>query len=99
MSAEPAVARGGSDPRRSPGDHWYRYRHGLMRSGLTVCTFMLTGAAACDGGFTCIPGSHKSNFIDRIPPEVRRFERRPHRGPAGKILSMRRYGFAPAAAL
>ena len=68
---------GGSDPRRSPGDHWYQYRHGLMRSGLTVCTFMLAGAAEGDGGFACVPGSHKSNFIDRTPPEVRRFERRP----------------------
>lgn len=48
-----------------------------MRNGLTVCTFMLSGAAPGDGGFACIPDCHKSNFIDRIPPEVRSFERRP----------------------
>jgi ectoine hydroxylase-related dioxygenase (phytanoyl-CoA dioxygenase family) len=60
------------------GDHWYKYRDGVIRNGLCVVTFFLTPAAEGDGGFACIPGSHKSNFISSIPPEVRRFERRAH---------------------
>ena len=69
---------GGSHPNHTAGDHWYRYHDGVMRNGLTVFTFMLTDADAGDGGFACVPGSHKSNFIDKLPPEVRRFERRAH---------------------
>jgi ectoine hydroxylase-related dioxygenase (phytanoyl-CoA dioxygenase family) len=57
------------------GDHYYRYRDGVMRNGLCVVIHFLAPAAAGDGGFGCIPGSHKSYFIDAIPPEVRRFER------------------------
>jgi hypothetical protein len=62
----------------SEADHWYRYKDGVMRNGLSVLTFALAPAGAGDGGFACIPGSHKSNFPRVIPPEVRRFERRPH---------------------
>ena len=68
---------GGSHLRHSWSDHWYRYQDGLMRNGLTVITFFLTGATEGDGGFACVPGSHKSNFIDLLPPDVRAFERRP----------------------
>lgn len=57
------------------GDHWYKYRDGVMRNGLCVITYFLTPAAEGDGGFACIPGTHKSNFLASIPPEVRRFER------------------------
>ncbi len=49
-----------------------------MRNGLTVVTFFLTHANVGDGGFACIPGSHKSNFVDNVPADVRMFERRPH---------------------
>src|SRR5213596_1449987 len=35
-------------------------------------------AAEGDGGFACIPGTHKSHFLNGIPPEVRRFERKAH---------------------
>ena len=59
-------------------DHWYKYRDGVMRNGLTVVTFFLTHASVGDGGFACIPGSHKSNFVDNVPADVRMFERRPH---------------------
>jgi len=59
-------------------DHWYKYRDGVMRNGLTVVTFFLTHANVGDGGFACIPGSHKSNFVDNVPADVRMFERRPH---------------------
>jgi hypothetical protein len=57
------------------GDHWYKYRDGVMRNGLCVVTYFLTPAATGDGGFACIPGTHKSHFLHAIPPEVRRFER------------------------
>lgn len=61
-----------------PGDHWYRYHDGMMRNGLTVFTYCLSAAPAGAGGFCCIPGSHKSNFIASIPDEVRQFERPAH---------------------
>lgn len=57
------------------GDHWYKYRDGRMRNGLCVVTFFLTPAAEGDGGFACIPGTHKTNFLGCIPREVMRFER------------------------
>ncbi len=57
------------------GDHWYRYRDGRMLNGLCVVTFFLTPAAEGDGGFACIPGTHKSHFIPAIPRDVMRFER------------------------
>ncbi|MDA0748669.1 MAG: phytanoyl-CoA dioxygenase family protein [bacterium] len=60
------------------GDHWYKYRDGAMRNGLTVATFFLSPAKKGDGGFCCIPGSHKSNFIFSLPRDVRTFERKPH---------------------
>ena len=41
-------------------DHWYRYQDGVMRNGLSVVTLFLSDAAAGDGGFACIPGSHKT---------------------------------------
>ncbi len=57
------------------GDHWYKYRDGQMKNGLCVVTYFLASAAQGDGGFVCIPGTHKSNFIDSIPHEVLRYER------------------------
>jgi hypothetical protein len=57
------------------GDHWYKYRDGQMRNGLTVVTYFLVPAKAGDGGFACIPGTHKSNFLESIPREVLRLER------------------------
>jgi hypothetical protein len=59
-------------------DHWYKYRDGVMRNGLTVVTFFLTHASKGDGGFACIPGSHKSNFPFNVPDDVRDFRRVPH---------------------
>ena len=58
-------------------DHWYRYHDGVMRNGLTVCTYFLSHAGPGDGGFACIPGSHKSNFVQNLPPDVRSFDNRP----------------------
>ena len=59
-------------------DHWYQYRDGVIRCGLTVVTFVLSAARAGDGGFCCIPGSHKSNFIGSLPRDVRKYQRTPH---------------------
>ena len=72
---------GGSHLRHSWGDHWYRYQDGLLRNGLTVITFFLTDAAEGDGGFACVPGSHKSNYLDLLPRDVRNYER-----PASYVL-------------
>ena len=72
---------GGEDGGRPGGpesNHWYKYRDGVIRNGLCVITYFLSDAAEGDGGFACIPGSHKSNFLSCIPAEVRRFERVPH---------------------
>jgi hypothetical protein len=57
------------------GDHWYKVRDGQTLNGLCVVTFFLTPAAEGDGGFACIPGTHKSHFLRNIPAEVKRFER------------------------
>jgi hypothetical protein len=56
-------------------DHWYRCHKGVIRNGLMVFTYCLTPAGAGDGGFICVPGSHKSNFVMDIPEEVRLQER------------------------
>ncbi|MGB0997638.1 MAG: phytanoyl-CoA dioxygenase family protein [Pseudomonadales bacterium] len=57
-------------PRRYESDHWYHYNNGTMRNGLMVATWALTDAGPNDGGFVCVPGSHKTNFIDRLPEAV-----------------------------
>ena len=57
------------------GDHWYQCHKGVIRNGLTVFTYCLTPAGPGDGGFICVPGSHKSNFVMDIPEEVRLQER------------------------
>jgi hypothetical protein len=59
-------------------DHWYRYTEGLMRNGLTVFTYCLAPAGPGDGGFCCIPGSHKSNLIQHIPPEIKTLQQAAH---------------------
>ncbi|MBT3268569.1 hypothetical protein HN371_15545 [Candidatus Poribacteria bacterium] len=60
------------------GDHWYRFRDGEMRNGLCVFTFFLAHADEGDGGFACVPGSHKANYLSYLPGDVRRFERAAH---------------------
>ena len=60
------------------GDHWYKYRDGIMRNGLCVISYQLADVHEGDGGFACIPGSHKSNFTGNIPADVRNYERQPH---------------------
>ncbi len=68
----------GGRPGGPEGDHWYKYRDGVMRNGLCVMTYNLAAAPEGAGGFACIPGSHKSNFPTHIPSGVRGFERPAH---------------------
>jgi hypothetical protein len=56
-------------------DHWYRCHKGVIRNGLMVFSYCLTPTGPGDGGFICVPGSHKSNFLMDIPEEVRTQER------------------------
>ncbi len=60
------------------GDHWYKYRDGIIRTGLTVVTYFSSPAGPGDGGFACIPGTHKTNFLNSIPDDVRQFDRDAH---------------------
>jgi len=69
---------GGPSAQSGEGDHWYRYHDGMMRNGLMVFTYCLSHAGPGDGGFGCIPGSHKSNFAKQIPTEVRSYEQAAH---------------------
>lgn len=64
---------GGGTPYDRP--EYYHFRNGRMYNGLTVATWALTDVPAGQGGFACIPGSHKANYI--CPPEIRSFSRDP----------------------
>jgi ectoine hydroxylase-related dioxygenase (phytanoyl-CoA dioxygenase family) len=41
---------------------YYHFRNGRMYNGLTAVMYNLTDVAIGQGGFGCIPGSHKSNL-------------------------------------
>jgi ectoine hydroxylase-related dioxygenase (phytanoyl-CoA dioxygenase family) len=45
-------------------DHsrYHRFEHGKIRCGLSVAAFQLTDVRPGDGGFICVPGSHKASF-------------------------------------
>lgn len=58
-------------------DHWYKVRNGQIRNGLTVFAYVLTDVPEGAGGFTCIPGTHKSQFLDGIPRDVLTQDSRP----------------------
>ena len=73
--ADGQIIHGG--PMRYESDHWYHYHDGVMRNGLMVATWVLNDAEPGDGGFVCIPGSHKTNFIDAVPRDVLTQEYRP----------------------
>ena len=64
---------GGTRAAEDDSDHgethyYFRYHNGRIRNGLTVTTFVLADEGPGDGGFMCIPGSHKSNFP--LPQDV-----------------------------
>src|SRR5262249_18741812 len=48
---------------------YYHFRGDRMYNGLTVVAWNLTDTGPADGGFCCIPGSHKSNYP--CPPAIR----------------------------
>jgi hypothetical protein len=56
---------GGNTP-FDPGQ-FYHVSEGRMYNGLVVIAYNLTDVGEHDGGFGCVPGSHKANF--RIPPD------------------------------
>jgi hypothetical protein len=60
---------GGSNPYDTT--MYYQVMHGRIHSGLTVVSYALTDLGEHDGGFCCIPGSHKSEFP--LPEEYRDF--------------------------
>lgn len=41
---------------------FYHYDNGRMRNGLTVVAYNLKDVNPGDGGFACVPGTHKSNL-------------------------------------
>jgi hypothetical protein len=62
----------GSTARHFDGSQYYTYANGQMRCGMIVCQFQLADVNPGDGGFCCIPGSHKANFP--LPKEIRQWE-------------------------
>ncbi|PSR22553.1 MAG: mitomycin antibiotics/polyketide fumonisin biosynthesis protein [Sulfobacillus acidophilus] len=68
--AKPLYLHGGATP-YDPGQY-YHVRNDIMYSGLTVVSYALTDIGPSDGGFCCIPGSHKANFP--VPEEYERFQ-------------------------
>ncbi|MBK34727.1 MAG: hypothetical protein CME26_04245 [Gemmatimonadetes bacterium] len=53
--------------------HFYQFHNGQMRCGLTVVAWNLTDVNPGDGGFACIPGSHKANYV--APRDIARLEK------------------------
>ena len=78
---------GGGSPFRS--SQYYRFEDGEMRNGLSVVAYNLADVGPMDGGFGCVPGSHKSNYafpndwreMEELSPIVQRIT-----GPAGTAI-------------
>ena len=62
----------GSTARHFGGATYYTYANDQMRCGMIVCSFQLADTNEGDGGFCCIPGSHKANFP--LPKDIRNWE-------------------------
>ncbi len=60
---------GGEPHDRSRG---YHYRNGRMFCGMTNIALQLTDVEPGDGGFACVPGSHRANFP--CPDDIRLYE-------------------------
>ncbi len=58
---------GGGTPYDPP--EYYHFRNGHMYNGLTVVAWNLVDTGPEQGGFCCIPGSHKANYP--CPPAIR----------------------------
>jgi ectoine hydroxylase-related dioxygenase (phytanoyl-CoA dioxygenase family) len=50
----------------------YHYKNGQMRTGMVVFQYQLADVNEGDGGFCCIPGSHKANYP--LPAAVRNYQ-------------------------
>src|SRR4051812_895344 len=57
---------------RFDGSQYYTFKNGEMRCGMIVCQFQLANQNAGEGGFCCIPGSHKANYP--LPREIQQWE-------------------------
>ena len=55
-----ATLHGGATP--FDPSQYYLFKNGSMFNGLTVVAYNLKDVGPGDGGFGCIPGSHKSNY-------------------------------------
>ena len=60
---------GGEPHDRSRG---FQYRNGRMFTGMTNVAVQLTDVGPIDGGFACLPGSHRANFP--CPDDIRLYE-------------------------
>lgn len=58
--AEGCVLHGGSGNQKNK--HLYRYTNGVMWNNLMGVCYQLADINPGDGGFVCIPGSHKANY-------------------------------------
>ena len=67
LGAERLGLHGGNTPYDPP--EYYHFRNGRMYNGLTVVAWNLADTGPEQGGFCCIPGSHKVNYP--CPPEIR----------------------------
>ena len=83
-----ATLHGGGTP--FDPSQYYHFHGGQMYNGLTVVAYNLADVGPEDGGFGCVPGSHKSNYrfpgewrdmAENIEPCVRRVT-----GPAGTAV-------------
>jgi ectoine hydroxylase-related dioxygenase (phytanoyl-CoA dioxygenase family) len=53
-------------PREDQGEHQYQWSQGRMYNGLVVVMYALEDVNPGDGGFICVPGSHKAN-VKHVP--------------------------------
>ena len=72
--SEGFIFHGGGTPEH---DHmrevfYHRFENGRMCNGLMSASYSLSDVGPEDGGFACIPGSHKANYL--CPLDVRRLE-------------------------
>jgi hypothetical protein len=70
QGTEGHVLHGGGEP-YDPAQYYF-HKNGRMYNGLTVVAWQLTDVNDGEGGFCCVPGSHKSNFP--CPPPLKRYE-------------------------
>jgi hypothetical protein len=82
-----ATLHGGATP--FDPSQYYRFQDGRMHNGLIVVAYNLHDVNLGDGGFGCVPGSHKSNYA--YPEAYRSLEdfqpfMRAVTGPAGTAI-------------